>query len=143
MERYKKKFKEETSSHHYEANIHFDVHEDDYEQGEGKHVNSFTDKFKDKTLEGLLKRVANEVNAKSIKEFYCNNINDYGDSTELWYEYMVDDPNTMRPAEKKDIQLWTQGKKKLYVVGCHIRLSSVGKTAVDVGLLRKFGIKEM
>ena len=78
QKRYVKKFKEETNSHHYEASILFDVYEDDYEQGEGRRVFSFKHAVKDKTLEGILKKIA-----------------------------------------------------------------SVGKTAVDVGLLRKLGIKEM
>ena len=142
MERYKKKFKEETGLLHYEASILFDVYEDDYEQGEGRRVNSFKYAVNDKTLEGILKRVANEVDAKSIKEFYYDNINDYGDSTELWYEHMVDGPDAGTPANEQDIQLWKQGKKKLYSVSCYIRLSSVGKTAVDVGLLRKLGINK-
>lgn len=132
--------KESSNSNYFEARIFADTYEDDYKQGELEGGTSWTETIKDNTLQGLLKKVANYVNAHNVKDLeYQGDVNNYTDSTELWYSHLANDQNE-REVSKSEIDLWKKGKLRLWSVNYHILLSSIGRTAVSPDLLKKFGI---
>lgn len=103
--------------------VHVDVHEDDYEQGEGKNVNSYTvDWLKDPTVkaEDLVKYLSNNL-------YLSENPNDYIiDDDGIIHTYQLQDGDGSEASESQ-IERWKEGKEKLYNAHYTIVVSAISK----------------
>jgi hypothetical protein len=101
-----------SGEHHYKVNLKYwvaDVYEDNYEEGEGSHLNSFDGKVH-KTFEfvdDLIRYISTNILYKDVsKEDF--DIQDGVMSTSM----LVDEANV--PATDSEIELWKEDEMKLY-----------------------------
>lgn len=109
--------------------VYVDVYEDDYEQGEGKNVNSYTvDWLKDPNVlaKDLVKYLSNNL-------YISDNPNDYiiGDDGVIHTDQLQDSEGS--GASKGQIERWKEGKEKLYNAHFTILVTAVKnrKPSVD------------
>ena len=124
-----------SGEHHYKVNLKYwvaDVYEDNYEQGEGDHVNSFDGKVH-KTFEfvdDLIRYISTNILYKDVsKEEF--DIQDGVMSTSL----LVDEANV--PATDSEIELWKEGEIKLYSANYSFYVQLVEEKEATENDLRK------
>jgi hypothetical protein len=88
-----------------------DVFEDDYNEGEGEQVNSFSEKVNKSFASGeeLLKYISKNVLYKDVKKEYYSIMDDDG---RIVTSILVDENNSA--ASENEIEKWKKGDKKLY-----------------------------
>ncbi len=126
----------------FKAKIHYDVYKDSYTEGEGSHVNYYNDDFYGDTLEDLLDEVASVLNC-TVEDLLFDNINDYDWASEFWWSFMCDVDNNIVSAEN-DPELFKQFEKdevQLYVTHCHILVSKVTETPLDLNEVKKLKVQ--
>ena len=126
----------------FRAIIYYDVYEDSYTEGEGTHVNCYDEEFSGDTLEMLLFDVASCLDCY-IKDLYFDNINDYEWASEFWWSFMCDEDNyKVTPVSSPELfQDWKNGETKLYVTHCHILVSKVTETPLDLNEVKKLKVQ--
>lgn len=87
-----------------------DVYEDDFEEGEGKHVNSFSGEVNKifGSIDDLLKYIGDRITYEDAKKENFS-VNDDG---RIDTSVLVDSENS--PASKSEIEKWKNGELKLY-----------------------------
>jgi len=126
----------------FKAKIHYDVYEDSYTEGEGSHVNYYNDVIHGDTLEDLLDEVASVLDC-TVEDLLFDNINDYDWASEFWWLFMCDADNNIVSAEN-DPELFKQFEKdevQLYVTHCHILVSKVTETPLDLNEVKKLKVQ--
>lgn len=88
-----------------------DVYEDDYNEGEGNQVNSFSEKVNKSFASGeeLLKYISNNVLYHDVKKEYYSIMEDDG---RIVTSVLVNEDNLA--ASENEIEKWKKGDKKLY-----------------------------
>ena len=115
----------------YKATIHCMTEVDDFEKGyTGESGTSWDHKVEANTFTQLIEEVCEFVNCRNPDDLHFEEINDYSWGTEAWYDYHADVNNC--PADAREIELWKQGKMKLWDVCCHIIFSQVVERKFDV-----------
>jgi hypothetical protein len=98
----------------YLIKTYFDVFEDDYNEGEGKHVNQWAWESNHKAIESALQQHFEQVGLS----YDVNYI--YEDDGMRHYFWTVDDDSN--EATEKQIEQWKQGKIKLYSLNANINI---------------------
>ena len=130
--------KEAKSRGHYKADIFVDVYEDDYEQGEGDNVNSYTlATLTNQSFRGLVNELEDYVGEK--RGWECANINNYEWASEIHTSQLQDSYGN--EASKYDIDMWKDGNKQLYSAHFHILVSRVGESPVSADEFKAVGLK--
>jgi len=115
----------------YKAIIFCTSEVDDYDKGQtGEDGTSWDLKLEAKSFEELIKEVCLYVNADSPSDLYFDDINEYKDASEAWFDYHANEENY--EASERELELWKQGKKKLWNVTCHIIISEVTERKFDI-----------
>lgn len=118
----------EPSKTYFLSHVDVEVYEDDYEEGELDHVNSWDDKISKQfdTKEKLIAYIDNNYlhNDSTEKDFEFNPDND-----SLSITLSVDEGGY--PADESDIKRWEQGMKKLYSAHYTFYLEVFTKTKTD------------
>lgn len=107
----------------YKAEIEFTAYEDDYNEGEGNHVNTWMQTITADTKSEL----RNEILAATYSKWENlddDQMNEYDWCTEYHTSYMANEDN-QGDASKSEIELWKKGELKLYAVNCHILVTEV------------------
>jgi hypothetical protein len=115
----------------YKAVIFYNSEVDDFNEGiTGEYGNSWIFKLEAKSFRELMEEVCLYVNADSPSDLYFDDINEYKDASEAWFDYHANEENY--EASQTEIELWKQGKKKLWNVSCHIIISEVSEKKFDI-----------
>jgi ankyrin repeat protein len=124
----------------YKALVFCDVYEDSYEEGEGKNVSSYMEKFSKKSLEALIADIESYVDTKR-SDWNFDNINEYGWASELWTDTLRTGENT--ESSESEMQSWKAGEITLYSYSYHILISKVFEGEVSAEELQSVGISNI
>ena len=97
----------------YIIKTYFDVYEDDYNEGEGKHVNSWDYESEHDAIESALQQHFEQLGLSYDVNLLLE------DDGNRWYSWMLYED---RQATDKEIQLWKQGKLNLYSLTANIKI---------------------
>lgn len=97
----------------YLIKTYFDVYEDDYNEGEGKHVNSWDYESEHDAIESALQQHFGKLGLSYDVNLLLE------DDDNRWYSWMVYEDSQ---ATDKEIQLWKQGKLNLYSLHANIKI---------------------
>lgn len=113
----KRKLKEAAGEVSYYFKAFCDVYEDDYEEGEGGHVNSY--KVKDEVSASSLKEALKEFVENSLYFTYYDGMN-FDDISEGYVSasFLVNSNN--EEASENEIDMWELGELTLYSCNAHI-----------------------
>lgn len=115
----------------YKALVFCHSEVDNYESGlTGELGTSWDFKFESSSFSKLMDEVALFVNADSPSDLYFEDINEYPDACEAWFDYHANVENY--EASERELELWKQGKIKLWNVHCHILISEVTERKFDI-----------
>lgn len=98
----------------YLIKTYFDVYEDDYNEGEGKHVNSWDYESKHDAIESALQQHFDKLDLSYDAEHL------YVEDGIRSYSWTVDQRND--EATKDQIEYWKEGKKQLYSLHANIKI---------------------
>jgi hypothetical protein len=98
----------------YLIKTYFDVYEDDYNEGEGKHVNQWAWESKHDAIESALQQHFEQVGLS----YDVNYI--YEDDGDRYYSWTVDEDCC--ELTEKGIEHYRQGKKQLYSMHANIKI---------------------
>lgn len=97
----------------YLIKTYFDVYEDSYNDGEGKHVNSWDCQSEHDAIESALQQHFEQLGLSYDVNLLLE------DDGNRWYSWMVYEDSQ---ATDKEIQLWKQGKLNLYSLHANIKI---------------------
>jgi len=97
----------------YIIKTYFDAFEDSYNNGEGKHVNSWDYQSEHDAIESALQQHFEKLGLSYDANLLLE------DDGNRWYSWMVYED---RQATDKEIQLWKQGKLNLYSLTANIKI---------------------
>ena len=103
----------------YLIKTYFDVYEDDYNGGEGKHVNQWAWESKHDAIESALQQHFEQVGLSYDVNFLLE------DDGNRWYSWTVDEDCC--EANEKEIEQWKQGKMQLYSMHASINVYKLEK----------------
>jgi hypothetical protein len=98
----------------YLIKTYFDVYEDDYNEGEGKHVNQWAWESKHDAIESALQQHFEQVGLS----YDVNHM--YEEDGMRNYSWTVDEDCC--EATEKEIEQWKQDKMKLYSLNANIKI---------------------
>jgi len=111
----------------YLVKMIFDVYEDDYNEGEGKKVNEWNDKFYIKALYPgeAIKEAFNKVCFSfEMKHAQIDEVN----KNVLHYSNLVDNENI--EADEQEIKDWKEGKIKLYSANSMVEVLEITEAII-------------
>lgn len=114
----------------YKAQIEFSAYEDDYNEGEGEHVNTWHETLEADTQSELRNKVL-EATYSKWEHLDDDQINEYDWCTEYHTSYLANAEN-QGDASKSDIEQWKKGELKLYAINCHILVTEVTETKASL-----------
>lgn len=115
----------------YKATIHFEAYEDDYEQGELDHVNSWVDTIERDTQAELKQAIIEATYQNDFSTIDDEQMNGYDWATEYHTSYLADEDN-QGDASESQIEEWKKGELKLYAINCHILVTKLEETKASL-----------
>jgi len=98
----------------YLIKTYFDAFEDDYNEGEGKHVNSWDYQSEHDAIESALQQHFEQVGLSYDVNFICE------DDGSRYYSWTVDADSI--EATQNEVEQWKQGRKQLYSLHANIKI---------------------
>lgn len=98
----------------YIIKTYFDVYEDDYNEGEGEHITTWTHQSEHNAIESALQQHFEQLGLSYDVNLLLE------DDGNRWYSWMVYEDYCQ--ATDKEIQLWKQGKLNLYSLHANIKI---------------------
>lgn len=107
----------------YKATIYYDMFEDNYEEGAiGSAENTWQEEIRADTQSELRNKVL-EATYSKWEDLDDEQMNEYDFATEYHTSYLANASNEL--ANDLEVDLWKQGKYKLWDIDCHILVSEV------------------